>query len=359
MKNTKLNILLLFFVPVLLFGHHKEGKFKKTKVIHHEYELNEHRNLHINNSYGNIHIINWDKNSIDIKVIINVDGDDATAVSKRINSIDIELYESTHNIHAITQIKSTQNSWNPISWVFGSSNNTHFKINYEIKIPASLNLNLVNEYGNLFIDKLDGKLDLNLSYGKFTIGELLNDDNVITTEYLSNSTIDFIKGGALYSDYSKMYIQTAYKLKMTCDYATIHIGDVRELQFQNDYGSLKVDNVKIVTGSGDYQKRSFAQVDYLDFQGDYGSLHIDNLLPGFEKIQLQCDYTNIKIDNTEHVPYQLNISQSYGCFKQNGLTIYKEINDNGDKSIMGFYGDRNAGSSIKITEDYGCIKIYN
>ena len=359
MKNTKLKFFLLFFVPVLLFAGSKEGRYKKIKVIHHEYALDKHQNVIINNTYGNIQILNWDKNTVDIKVRISVDGDNEEAVSKRLNSIDVDLSENSYDIQATTQIGSVRTSWNFFSWIFGSSDDTHFKISYEIKMPARLNLDVESTYGNLYLDKLQGELNLHLTYGKFEIGELLHSNNNISGSYLSKSSIDFMKEGSIYCHYSKINIETAYELNLNCNYTNIHIGQVRRLKFDNNGGNLKVEDVKEVTGSGNYQNRYFGHVNTVDFQGNYGSISIDNIMNDFEKINLDCNYTNIKIINSNQVPYRLKIRQNYGCFKPNDIEIYKEIIHNGNKIIEGFYGDKNARSIINIEENYGCIKIYN
>jgi len=139
----------------------------------------------------------------------------------------------------------------------------------------------------------------------------------------------------------------------------IHIGQVRILKFDNNGGDLKVDDVKEVTGSGNYQNRYFSNVNMVDFQGNYGSISIDNIMNDFEKINLDCNYTNIKIINSNQVPYRLKVRQNYGCFEPNEIEIYKEIIHNSNKIIEGFYRDKNASSIINIDENYGCIKIYN
>jgi len=359
MKNTRLNILLILLIPLWMQAKMPEGKYKKIKTVHKSYQVEAQESILIDNSYGNIQISTWDKNTVDILASISADGNDQNNVNNRLRSIQVDIKKNNRAIEAITQIGNMHSSWNFWSKIFGSDNNVNFKINYEVHIPAGINVQINNNYGNVFVDRLEGKLELNLDYGKFEIGELLHDNNRITTDYLSSSTIDFIKSGIFHSDYSKIHIQTAYELELKCDYSRIEIDRVRRLKFENDGGSIHVDDVKEVNGSGDYQNRYFANVSYLNFKGDYGSLKIENLLPGFESIKLQCDYTNIRIENLRQAAYRLNIRQEYGCFKQNGLNIYKEINNNGDKIIEGYYRNRNAGSFIKITEDYGCIKIYN
>ncbi len=359
MKNIGFNLIFWLMLPVWTWAHMPEGRYKKEKIIEQTFVVDNNESVYIDNSYGNVNILTWNKQEVQIKVVITVDGNDLDEVEDRLNSIKIELFKNDYEITGISHIEQVKSSWSLISLLFGKSNHTNFKINYEVHMPLDADLRLVNNYGNIYIDRLKGALDLNLDYGKFDIGELLNENNRIKTDYLSQSHIDFIKGGIIKSDYSKISINTAYRLQLNCDYTSIKINEIRSIYFNNDGGSIHIDKVKEVTGRGDYQTRYFGQVDYVDFKGDYGSVTIDGLLPEFDRINLNCDYTTIRIENNLQVPYQLLINQEYGCFKYDKLEIYREINRNGDKKIEAYYQNKNAESYIKITEDYGCIKIYN
>ncbi len=358
MKNIRLNILFLL-LPFLLAANMPEGRYKREKIIRQQYEVGRDGKVQIDNSYGNINVITWQQNKVDIKVTITVDGNDLDAVSKRIKSIWVDINKSPMRVTAVTHIGSSSQSWSLFSWFFGKSHQTNFQINYEVRMPENFDLKLTNDYGNIFINKLSGRLDLNADYGKFEIGELLHTQNEINTDYLSTSHIDFVKQAEINADYSKIIIDSAYKLRLNCDYSTIKIKDVRFIKFNNDYGSINIANGKEIYGSGDYATRNFGGIAVLKFEGDYGSVHVKSLSKNFDQVHLVCDYTTIKIENPEQVPYRVDIQQEYGCFKHSGLEIYREINDNGDKEIKAYYLDRNAPSIIKITEDYGCIKIYN
>jgi len=350
---------LFLLLPFFLVANMPEGKYKREKIIRQQYEVGSNGKVQIDNSYGNINIVTWQQNKVDIKVTISVDGNDLDAVSKRMKSIWVDISKSPFKVTAVTHIGNTSQSWSLFSLFFGKSHQTNFKINYEVRMPENFDLKLTNDYGNIFINKLGGSLDLNVDYGKFEIGELLNSNNEINTDYLSSSHIDFVKEANINADYSKITIESAYKLRLNCDYTTVKIKEVRFVKFNNDYGSIKIVNGKEIYGSGDYTTRNFGGVSVLKFEGDYGSVHVSSLAPGFDRVQLVCDYTTIKIENPNKVPYHLDIQQEYGCFKHNGLEIYREINDNGDKKIKAYYLDRNASSQIKIIEDYGCIKLYN
>jgi len=355
--GLKFYIIILFLLPQLLPAAGKEGKYKKTKVIQQIFNVDNTGKVMISNEYGNINVVTWQENKVVIVATVNVDGNDVDKVRERLDGINVYLSQNGTTIRAKTEIKSLKSSWSFFGW--HSSNNTNFKINYEIKMPPKFDLTINNDYGNIYVDRLEGKLDLNADYGHFELGELLNEDNRITTDYFKDSQIEFIKNGRISADYSRIHITDAYNLSMNCDYSKILIDKAGTLKFNNDYGSINIKRVDQVNARGDYQTRIFGMVTDFTFSGDYGSLKIESLDVDFKRIILSSDYTNVKIYNPNQVAYRFSLSQDYGCFKKEGLSIYKEIVHNGDRDIEGYYKNRNAEAQIKVKMDYGCLKIVN
>ena len=358
MKHIGLKIILLL-IPLLVFSKHPQGKFKKMKTVERSFDVGANGTVNISNTYGDINVITGQTSKVAITVTIKVDGDDNDAVENRFNQIKINIDRTGSQISATTTFgKYAQSGGSWLSWIFGGSHkNTNFKINYEVHMPEQWNLKIDNDYGHIYLNKLSGNLDLNADYGGFEIGQLLGKHNRINTDYFTHSSIDFVKAADINADYCRIDIGSAYRLDMNCDYTTINIDEVRYLKFNNDYGGIYVNNVKEVRGTGDYQARKFGNVSSVNFSGDYGSLTIDGLLPDFNIVDLSCDYTTLKINNRQKVPFRFEMDQTYGCFKSGEMDIYKEINDNGDKEIRGYYKDRNAESLITIKMDYGCVKI--
>lgn len=359
MKNIKFN-LFIFLIPWVFWANNPTGKFKTNKVIKRDFDVATSGRVVIDNSYGNINIVTSTQNRVRIIVTISVDGNDKEAVNKRLNGIDVSIDGNGNLVSAKTKVASLNTNWSFFSWIVGKSDShTNFKIDYQVFMPEQWDLKIYNDYGNIYIDRLQGNLDLEADYGNFQIGMLYGNDNKISTDYFSKSHIDYVKNATINADYSNVEIGQAKYLDLNCDYTNINIDHVTKLAINNDYGSINVKRVEQVNARGDYQTRTFGMVTDFKFSGDYGSLKIEGLDVDFKHISLSGDYTNIKIYNPKRVPYLLNLSQDYGCFKQEGLTIYKEIIHITDKKIEGFFKNREAEAQINVKMDYGCLKIIN
>ena len=64
--------LLALLIPNLAFGFTdtKKPKHEKSKTVKKEFSVNSDAKLSVSNKYGNLNITTWDKNTIDIQVVI-------------------------------------------------------------------------------------------------------------------------------------------------------------------------------------------------------------------------------------------------------------------------------------------------
>ncbi|QTD38300.1 hypothetical protein JL193_03085 [Polaribacter batillariae] len=204
----KIAFLLLLF-PFISSANNKEKKHEKSKTITKEYNVNSNALVALDNSYGDLNITTWDKNRVEIEVKITVNGNDLEDVEEKLNSINVAFSASSSKVSAKTVFGKKKNSW---SW-WKRSKNVNYKINYFVKMPKTNNINLKNDYGSIYLGNISGEATINCDYGKIVVGELSSNNNNISLDYCSTSTIAYIKSGDINVDYSKLSIENSEKLK--------------------------------------------------------------------------------------------------------------------------------------------------
>ena len=123
MKTTILSktLIILLLMPGLLLAsvdNDKTAKHKKEKIIKKSFKVNGNAQLKVDNSYGNLNIVTWSENRIEIEVTITVEGSNEDKVSKKLNEIDIEFEASSNMVSAETIFnKNKSKSW----WNWGSN----------------------------------------------------------------------------------------------------------------------------------------------------------------------------------------------------------------------------------------------
>lgn len=359
-------LLLLLFVPVLIFAKECPGngcnqshkhKYEKSKTINKEFNVNADALLKINNRYGNVDVTSWNENRVVITIKITVSGNDESKMEKRLEMIDVDFEASNSLVSAKTIIEKKSTNW-LLSW--GKRSNIHYKINYKVKVPITNDVNLMNDYGSIYLNEIKGDASINCDYGKIILGELHSKNNSINIDYCSSSTIAKMNGGSINADYSKFTVEEAGNIRLNADYTTSVFESLNDLDYNCDYGSLKINNGASVTGNGDYLTTRLGAISKrVGITSDYGSLRIEELKPGFESVTIDGDYFGVKI-GVPNVPFDFELKLSYGSFKRDEgkYEIMKQLIKSSSKYYQGYYKNKNSGSTIKINSDYGSVTFY-
>lgn len=359
MKTTLLYKLLVAFllVPTLVFANTHEkfnGKHTKEKTIKKEFNVSANATLKVNNSYGNINITTYEGSTITFEVRIKTNGDDLDKVTDKLNDIDIEFSGSNSMVSAKTLFsKSKSNSW--LSW--GKNNNINMEINYIIKMPITNNVDLNNDYGNIDLDKLEGRAMINCDYGKITTKELMANNNDISFDYTNNSYFEYINGGSIDADYSGYTVGKAKILSINADYTKSEIEIAENITYNCDYGSLKINNANNVSGNGDYLTLRLGNIyKNVNIKADYGSIKIENMTANAGNIHIESDFNGITIGYDPAYHFKFDIDLEYASLRNaDDFEFTNKHIESTDKYYQGFFGNSNSPNLIKIKSEYGSV----
>lgn len=362
MNALPFKIILLVFtmVPLAVNAHtdpvKMNGKYTKEKTIKREYGVNADALLMVQNSYGNLNITSWSENRIMIEVHIKANGNDEEGVQERLEEINVEFENNASKVSAKTQFGERNNNWN---WGWGKRKNVSVQVNYTIKLPVKNNVNLSNDYGNIYLDRIDGNAKISCDYGKIDIGELRGDNNQIHFDYTSRSTFDYIKSAEILADYSVFAIEKAGDLTIKADYTNGIIEEMNNLTYSSDYGSIEVNNVNNVDGNGDYIGVKLGNVHgNVSITNDYGSLKIDRLAADAGNVEIRTAYTGVKIGYDPKYNFDFEISTEYaGVGGKDDFQINMSKEQSTEKYYRGYYGKPNSGNRVSVTCEYGSIKF--
>lgn len=355
----KYAFLALILVPLSMGAHTGKmgGKYTKEKTIKKEFNVSANALFKVKNSYGNLNITSWNENRVVIEVHIKTNGNNEEKVRERLNEIDVDFEASNSLVSARTTFGDRDNNW---GWKWGKRNNVHVQVNYTIKLPVKNNVNLSNDYGNIYLDRIDGHAKINCDYGKIDVGELRGRNNELRFDYTSRSTFDFINSGEIVADYSGFTIEKAGNLIVKTDYTNAVIKAMDDLEYNSDYGSIQVDQVNNVNGNGDYIGVKLGQVSgSVSVISDYGSVKIGEMTPDAGDINIKTDYTGIKIGYHPQYHFDFDITTEYaGVSGMGDFEVQVSKEKSTEKYYNGYYGDDNSGNVIYINSDYGGVTFF-
>ncbi|MEP0265700.1 hypothetical protein [Dokdonia sp.] len=356
--KTKIKILLfiLISIPTIALAYNGfKGKYTKEKKIKKEYTVNPDARLKIDNSYGNINVVSWNENRILIEVFIKTNGNNEEAVQKKMDEIDVDFEGNASFVSATTKLNKGSRSW----WSSWKDSNVNREIRYEVKVPVTIDVDISNDYGGIYINEIQGNTKINCDYGKLIIGKLLGDNNSLNFDYTNNVTIEYMKSGRITADYSSFTIESAGNIDLNADHTRSEFGEVENLNYVCDYGRLKAGTTGVLVGRGDHLTTTFGTVNGdVNLNTNYGSVRIDELSANAGDVIIQSDYTGVKLGYNSNYNFTFNISLEYaGLSGQGDLEFSKKQVETGDKYYEGYYGNANSQNNININSEYGGVAL--
>jgi len=346
MKTLRFS-LGIFFIFLTLSGF---GKEEFTKKYHEEYTINEKTTLQIENKFGDVKINNWDKNSISIDVIITVEASRQDKADKIFESITVTLAQEGDIVKGITEITD-------------KINNTKFSIDYDIKTPKYITLNLSNKFGDVFINEITGKSFIAVKYGSLDANKLISDNEKPLSElnlgYCDRATIKEFYWGKINIKYSKLNIDKSQALAIVSKYSRLEIQQVSSIVSEVGYDTYKIENIQNFVCVGKYSDISIEKLNKkLDLDIKYGGFKANSVPADFKSIKVNAKYAGINIGISPEASYQLEADLEYADFDfPSGGKISKIKNDN-DMKVSGTIGNKsNPEPSVYILSKYGNVDI--
>jgi hypothetical protein len=347
MKRSQFKIITLLFVltPFLVFGQEM-----KSKDVKKHYNVSADGNLSIDSRYGNVHVETWDKNEVDLVVSIEVTKRTEAKAQQYLDKISIDIDDaSANNLSFKTMISGNLDN-------NGSDN---IKIEYRVKVPATLNLNLKNNYGNLFLQDASGEMNISVAYGNFKIGELSGPVNLKLS--YGNGDIEKVNNGDIVVRYSNLDIEDAGNVDVTNSYSNIEFGNAKDIALTNKYGNLTWNSLNNLKGYSKYGTIKVSKLyESLTFDVSYGGgIKVAWVSKDFRNIDIKASYAAVSLKFQEGMSAVLDAEMKYCNLKNYDIEFdHSYIDESGSmKSYKGKMGKGSFNSKIKITANYGSVKL--
>jgi len=309
--------------------------------------------LGISNNFGNITLAVWDKNSISVKITLDVEGYDENESKKILDKIDLTVNENPKHISIETNLKSHSST---------SFRKKTFKINYEINMPDGHPLSISNEFGNIFMSDYSGKTSVNLEYGNLTAGSL---GELNLKHEFGKGEIEAITRGNFDMDYIDTFTLTkADELQLLAEFSKIEIENVKTINFEIDYGKLWIGAVSNYDGDSEFTEIGVNEVRNnfkLDAEYAGGTIQIDHVSKDINSFQLDTEFSKSEIRLEKGANVGFDTKHSFGKLKTEGDTFNfsKKIKDMSDEAYSGTIGNQadKIKTTLKIKTNYGGCTI--
>lgn len=349
-------VLTALFVA---FNLAAQGGDTFNKEIRKDFPVTAQTRLEVSNKYGNVDVTNRDDSRVSIKVMVLVKGKDQHRAEEVLKMININVSQEGDLIRAVTEI---DDDFGKLFKGFNTGNEG-LEINYTISMPKTVPLNLLNKYGNVFIDELTATSVIDIKYGKLTANRLVHDSREPLTK--------------VYLSYSNGTIQEAKWIELDIKYSKINMVESRALAIISKYSKVYVTNGSSVVSESKYDTYEIGKLTNFVSTAAYGHFVIESLTG---KLQLDTKYTDVTVNQIAESFEGIKVSNSYGSYrlgidqgasyKLNGYSKYCSIsypaenarvnrfNENNEMKVNGVIGaNANPKAEVSITSNYGNVKL--
>lgn len=352
--KSKFFLSLLLIAVVSLTANASEV----SKKLNHEFTINENSILILQNKYGKIDVQNWNEKKVSIEVEIMIQYPNKEKAEKLLEYLDVNFSTSGNECKAITKIDERFNKLKGNNW----GNDKEFHINYTVKMPKDLDLDLYNKYGDVYIDELTGYSKINVKYGNLQANKILRND----TKPLSSIVLGYGKGDVTEVGWMKIEIK----------YSKLNIEKSRALVVQSKYSKLYIDKASSIVSESKYDSYDIGTLDNFVIEGAYSGYKIgylgkklsletkytgttvEKIPASFELIKIENSYGGIKLGIASDASYHLKGEARYAKISfpsSNNMNRIEKSNSATYDGIVGNSSDPNA--RVVISTSYGAVKL--
>jgi hypothetical protein len=164
--------LLLCVVTFTTYAQNNNKRYDyfKERTISKSYTASG-TSLNINNSFGKVEIIAWDKNEIKVDIQIETSSTDESYNNKQFENIDVNESQSGGTVYLKTSTGKSKN------YCRNCKNN--MSIDYTIHLPTTVKLDIDNSFGATTLPDYRGELNLTSKFGSLNTGELTNAKKIL------------------------------------------------------------------------------------------------------------------------------------------------------------------------------------
>ncbi len=359
MKKSQFNRRLATFAVLLCAATLTASAVEVKKEFHREMVPTANTTLTVVNKFGSVVTETWTQKNIVVDVTVRVEHSSTERAQKLLDMIEVKFTEEGENLKAETVFNENFSS---INWKGGSNT---FSINYNIKMPADINLDVSNKYGNTVIDEVSGLTNLAVKYGDLTVYKLTRGNtkplNSLDVAY-GKATADELGWAEITSRYCGQFrVERATALLVNSRYSKISVGEVSSLVADGKYDGYNVAAVNNLVLMAGYTDISLGKVTKkLEVETKYGNLSVETIPAGFNEITVKAGYCAVKLGISSSACYNLKASSSYGSIKvdDTNFSPTKRIVGNTSTELEGKVGNcGSTKSNVDITASYGSVKL--
>ncbi|MDR2084439.1 MAG: DUF4097 domain-containing protein [Bacteroidales bacterium] len=321
------------------------------KQISQNYKVSDNCKLSIDNSFGKIEIIEWDKNEIYFDITVQGEAKTESKAYELIDCIDVVFNQSSNGKQTMVEAKTKFCSKNK------NQDDSNYTVDYVVKVPSSVFMDLKTKYGNIYLGDVKNNIKIDISFGNIYINKLNGDNNNINssfgdieineiTKYLNlqakhcgKCTFNNVNKLAADIQFSKLIINNkAEDLNLKIQHSSTSFNEITNTNINSQFTDIKINKLN----------------NYLNCSNiSHGGLRVDDVAQNFSEINVNASFGTVRLGLNQNHSFAADLRTSFGSIKLDGIDkttgdYYEKTKDYNDTAIRTVFG-KNGKTASKVT----------
>lgn len=286
--------------------------YERSRDVVRSFAVTPNAEIQIVNKYGNIHLVQWEKDSVRFEIELVVKGNKQSKIQKNFDMIEFEFTATKHYVIGHTVFGSNKGAfWDEVSdltnTIFSGGNRT--QIDYKVYVPASCPLKIENKFGNVYIGDHAGRADIAISNGDLKANKFLSDLDLEID--FGSVSIRNLNNAKITASYAEVEIKKAGKLNIDSKSSTFDIEFAEDIMLESRRDKFNIEEIGIIKGNlsfSDLKIEYFTNLSILS--SNYGSMDFRSVAESFKHVKIDAKYTDLDFNFEENAAFSLELTHN-------------------------------------------------
>lgn len=278
--------------------------------------------LKIDNSFGDVNISTYSGSTIDIRVEIVLDIKNSADKQKVLDKINILTSD-----HSGTVTVSTENKIN------GMNSVRSFEINYTVKIPKGVALDVRNQFGDVVLGDIHETLQVQVQHGNCSVNSATGKANRFKVQF------------------GDLRIESAPNAKIEVQHGDMRAGGLGDIFLDQKFGDS---HVRTLSGRNEISIQ-------------HGDLTVEQLQSDLNTLTVDAQFSSVKLGNITGNSYLMKLDGNFSNFtwekvlksSKGGITIISEQKEmNRNKLELSSNGQSTPANTITINASHSDVELH-
>ncbi len=283
-----------------------------TKSYNEKYAVQKGAVLAIDNKYGDVHCQNWDESNVSITVTITVDASSQEKANKVFDRISVNLTGSPTRVEGTTSV--------------GSISNAEFSIDYDIMMPRWINLDIENQFGEIYIAEVDGNANINLEYGDMEVVALNGAVSDLTLKF-SKGSVDYFKNGKVHVEYGKFESEGTGPVDIYSRFSEVEIEKSERVNLDSQYDEIELGSIGQIISISRFSGVNVEKINgSFEFDSEYGDIEVSYISAGFGTGKVRNSFAGTDLTFDSKATFNVDAEAEFGDvhYPRTGSSVSKE-----------------------------------